>query len=470
MEKTADIVQYLNDVTENVLEDLCEGVYIEPPVAGYSSAEDEGPEDGGGRLKDLHAKQLLGPCEILEQHSIRETQEYESDDSDVSFGTDDNFVLIAPPTNSYDELSHLNNATLELLKNKDQSDVDSNASSIETSSSVPNQKNQLVIDSSISSIGTSSSMPDASHDRYEWLEKSSLGCLPMFPASDYTDICNMLPHEVFELFFDKSMLDMLSDQSNKYAAVIDKEHPNITEKEILAFIGILIMSGHVRCSNTSKFWGPETDTFSNPMAMKAMSLQRFRQLCRYMHFQSSDAYDENDRMWKLRPYTDRLNQNFAEHFHPEQHLSYDECMIAYYGKHTGREYIRKDPVRFGYKARCLNTPSGYCLSFDINQGMDSRHSAVIEAKYGKDATPLLYMIDALPEAKQNLPYSFYLKKSCTSVPLLHYLKSKGYDGTGIIRENSIPPSCTLPENRMLKLNTLGTIESMEIANLNIKVQ
>lgn len=47
-------------------------------------------------------------------------------------------------------------------------------------------------------------------------------------------------------------------------------------------------------------------------------------------------------MWKLRPLTDRLNSNFKRHFVPEQHVSYDESMIAYYGRHGCKQFIRID--------------------------------------------------------------------------------------------------------------------------------
>ena len=59
-------------------------------------------------------------------------------------------------------------------------------------------------------------------------------------------------------------------------------------------------------------------------------------------------------------------------------------------------------------------------------------------------TALINMIDDFDPDVQQLPFSFYFDNLFTGFPLLVYLISRGFSGTGTIRENGIPRSCPLP--------------------------
>ena len=75
----------------------------------------------------------------------------------------------------------------------------------------------------------------------------------------------------------------------------------------------------------------------------------------------------------------------------EQQIDLDESMIEYIGKHGCKQCIMNKPIRFGYKAWCLNFKLSYILAFDIYQG-SSNSSEVqqqYEAKYGKGGGTLL---------------------------------------------------------------------------------
>jgi hypothetical protein len=63
-----------------------------------------------------------------------------------------------------------------------------------------------------------------------------------------------------------------------------------------------------------------------------------------------------------------MQQQFASLFVPEQNLSHDETMIKYFGKSGLKQSIRNKPIRFGFKAWCLCTVSGYIVVFDLYQG------------------------------------------------------------------------------------------------------
>lgn len=73
-------------------------------------------------------------------------------------------------------------------------------------------------------------------------------------------------------------------------------------------------------------------------------------------------------MFKLRPLIEKLKNNFPKNFQPYQYLSYDEFMIKYYDRNGCKQFLRGTPIRFRYKAWCLNTDFRYFLNFDIYQG------------------------------------------------------------------------------------------------------
>lgn len=72
-----------------------------------------------------------------------------------------------------------------------------------------------------------------------------------------------------------------------------------------------------------------------------------------------------------------------KHFHPEQHLSYDESMIAYFGRHGCKQFIKGKPMRFGYKVWSLCTPAGYLINFEIYQGQNPRSNPKYEERFDK---------------------------------------------------------------------------------------
>lgn len=120
----------------------------------------------------------------------------------------------------------------------------------------------------------------------------------------------------------------------------------------------MIVSGINTVSDREDYWKKDS-ALHNTMISTAMTRNRFRIVSKYIHFTKPSDIIPHDKMWKLRPLTDMLSERFLRHFHPEQNLSFDESMIAYFGRHSCKQFIKGKPLRFGYKVWCLNTPSGY---------------------------------------------------------------------------------------------------------------
>ncbi|KAI4468025.1 transposase is4 [Holotrichia oblita] len=191
-----------------------------------------------------------------------------------------------------------------------------------------------------------------------------------------------------------------------------------------------------------------------------MHRNRFFTIMRYMHCADNSNADPLDKLWKIRPLMDRIKDKCKENFIPEEQLSYDESMIKYYGKHGCKQFIRGKPIRFGYKMWCLNTVSGYLIDFAMYQGLNPRRNENYEQLYGKATAPLVVILDELPKHVKYLRYNIYFDNLFTGVNLLCHLKSRGYGGTGTMRDNRVPKSCPLLDKKTMKSESRGVYHSI----------
>lgn len=78
-----------------------------------------------------------------------------------------------------------------------------------------------------------------------------------------------------------------------------------------------------------------------------------------IHLSDNTELDTTDRYAKIRPFIDASNKRFMQFGIWSHDLSIDEQMIPYFGRHSCKMFIRGKPIRFGFKAWCLCTSSGY---------------------------------------------------------------------------------------------------------------
>nr|CAH7726537.1 unnamed protein product [Callosobruchus chinensis] len=250
----------------------------------------------------------------------------------------------------------------------------------------------------------------------------------------------------------------LADQSNLYAAFKNcKPSPNITANEMRCFISILIVSGYNKVPSKRSFWDSGAD-LRNQMVYEAMRRDRFDIIMRYLHCADNNDLDKQDKMAKLRPFMELLKLRFKNYFIPEREIDYDESMIEYFGRHGCKQFIRGKPIRFGYKAWCINTKSGYLINFEIYQGNIPGVKTGDQKLVGKASAPLLKFIAELSSEIRLLPFRFYFDNLFTSMSLLMYLDSCGYSATGTMRENRVPKNCPIKPVKSMKKEKRGVFE------------
>lgn len=125
-----------------------------------------------------------------------------------------------------------------------------------------------------------------------------------------------------------------------------------------------------------------------------------------------------DSMMKL------MKQNFQSNFRPVQQLDYDESTVAYYDRHSCKQFIRGKPIRYGYKVWCVNTCTGYLINFEVYQGKNPNANQDYEETFGKASASLMRMIDDFPLQVQPLPFNFNFDNLFTGINLLKELKNQ----------------------------------------------
>lgn len=164
--------------------------------------------------------------------------------------------------------------------------------------------------------------------------------------------------ECWQLFFDKTMLELIVENINKYIANKKEAYTrerdcNITSSaEIKAFIGLLYLAGYYRNSrlNTEDLWandGSAIETFR-----LTMSRNRFHFLLQTIRFDDKETRNERKALDKLAPVR-TLFEMFVQHcqnnYSVSEYVTIDEMLPAFRGKCPFRQYIPSKPSKYGIK-------------------------------------------------------------------------------------------------------------------------
>lgn len=242
----------------------------------------------------------------------------------------------------------------------------------------------------------------------------------------------MTPLQFFQLFFDEGVLKNIEEQTNLYAQ--QKNYAlNMTRSELLVVFGGLLLSGYGKYPNKRLYWSNENDV--PKILSESIRLNRFESILRHLHLNDNNQIDNENKLYKLQPLIDTLNQNFRKYGGVDEYLSIDESMIPYYGKHFAKQFIKGKPIRFGFKNWAICTSNGYMLGFDIYTGKNNKLQNSTNT-FGLGGTVVLELIK-LAQIPPNQGYKIFMDNYFTSVKLLDHLSTLGYCATGTVRENRL---------------------------------
>ncbi|KAI8117627.1 PiggyBac transposable element-derived protein 3 [Lucilia cuprina] len=198
--------------------------------------------------------------------------------------------------------------------------------------------------------------------------------------------------DCFELLYNKDVISLIADMSNLYA--LQRNHTlNVTENEIRVYIAVLLLTGYMTPKYMRMFWEKKADTY-NDLVSSSIRRNRFFEIQQYLHLCDSNALPQNDKFAKVRKYFDLVVANFTTNFDKavSSHISIDETIVPYYGRHSTKQHIHGKPLRFGYKIWSAATPQGYLVNCELYQGA-SGPSMKLQSEYGLGAAVILVILN-----------------------------------------------------------------------------
>ena len=195
--------------------------------------------------------------------------------------------------------------------------------------------------------------------------------------------------EYFKCLMSENIINNIVTQTNLYASQerVDPRTKKMKKtnnwvdtstEEIEAFFGMLIIMGIHSLPHVCNYWSSDpilrVESISNVMPLK-----RFKKLVENVHINDNSTavpkgQDGYDKLHKLRPLIDSLNEKCSTEYEHSNMLSVDESMIPFKGRSSIKQYMPMKPIKRGYKVWCLaDSKTGFILRFSIYCGKsDSR--------------------------------------------------------------------------------------------------
>ncbi|KAK3764943.1 hypothetical protein RRG08_045745 [Elysia crispata] len=188
------------------------------------------------------------------------------------------------------------------------------------------------------------------------------------------------PLDYFKLFFPDSVLNMIVEETNRYAeqqqeakGAEDVYWKPATLADIRKYIYTLITFGHHQVPELSLIWSSDP-YWRVPAIADIWGRQRYQKIHQYFHLADSSHQpgrnDEGyDPLYKVRPLLDHIRNVCSSVYKPKQNLSVDEAMVAFTGRVSFKQYIKNKPTPWGFKVWCLaEAETGYLLNFQVYTG------------------------------------------------------------------------------------------------------
>uniref|UniRef100_H3H786 PiggyBac transposable element-derived protein domain-containing protein n=1 Tax=Phytophthora ramorum TaxID=164328 RepID=H3H786_PHYRM len=206
------------------------------------------------------------------------------------------------------------------------------------------------------------------------------------------------PLQTFLYFMPKSLWVMIADETNRYSlqqldqrakGIQTKQHRRRRESlkqirrrlklkheykphEILNVIGLLV--ARMLCPQKRRFsdhWSMVEDgAIPAGNFGRFMGRNRCQDILRDLHFVDNEAPRTRDKLWKLRPIIDKLQQRFLEGWSLPAVISFDEGVLPSTSRrNTTRMFMPDKPHRYGSKMfMTCDSRTSYCHRFELYAG------------------------------------------------------------------------------------------------------
>ncbi|XP_066969104.1 piggyBac transposable element-derived protein 3-like [Macrobrachium rosenbergii] len=189
-----------------------------------------------------------------------------------------------------------------------------------------------------------------------------------------------------------------------------------------------------------------------------MSRNRFQEIKKFLHC-ADNANLGNEKMAKVKPLYDLLNENIRQFGIPHEILSIDESMTPYYGRHSCKQFARQKPIRFGFKSGIMASSTGMSCYVKIYESKSENQSS-------KEPLGSRVIRECISACTEPTKHRFYFDNFFTSYDIVLDLKGKEINATGTVRSNRTK-HCPLPTAKDVKKKPRGSYAYRSDGNVEI---
>lgn len=244
------------------------------------------------------------------------------------------------------------------------------------------------------------------------------------------------------MFFHRAAVTTLCANTNRNAAknlAAGRKFAwtELTEAELYRYVGLTLYMGILKLPKVRDFWRANS-IFHVQFPAAVMSRDRFLAISWNIHLSSpaedalndsrkgSDAYDC---LHRVRPLYDSLRAACRLAYHPQQHLTVNERLLAVQARSSPTQFAKRKATRWGLKLFVLSDCTGYTVDFNIYTG----RSALLTGR-GLSFDAVMSLVN---KSYLGSGYHVYCDSFYTSPVLFLHLYDLGFGACGTFRDTRV---------------------------------
>ena len=255
------------------------------------------------------------------------------------------------------------------------------------------------------------------------------------------------PLQVFEKFCCSGIIKLMVEGSNAYSvsARYKEKHKKrkkpdgpwnqpLAPADMYIFLAICILSSIHNKQQLKDNWS-EDEYLSCPIFSKLMSRDRYMFIRQILHVSTDEDKDDDDPLWKVRRFIDKLNSNYQQGYKLGACISIDESLQLYRGHHSLIHYVPNKAARFGLKLYVLaESDTGFVWRFIYDMGPKTKLLKDCPTNFSKPDKIVWTLMASVPSVL-NEGRVLGMDNYYTSINLFYLLSKYKTDAIGTVRKN-----------------------------------
>ena len=245
------------------------------------------------------------------------------------------------------------------------------------------------------------------------------------------------PHEIFELFLDVTVIDLLFKHTTTYAVQKGDHSFTVDGNEMRVFIGILLASGYVSVPRRRMYWSNDSDV-RNEMISNAMRRNRFDEIMKYLHAVDNLQIQKGDKFAKNTSAPRPFERALYEHW-----ISVRAICRIYRRIHGALFWASLQQTVYKGKANTLGVQKlgcgspKYAFHISVYQGKEKSPTMDAYKDFGVGGSVVMHFLDELETKYPLNKFFIYVDNYFTSFRLIEAVGERGHFLTGTVRSNRV---------------------------------